>query len=456
VRPGGKAGVTVATAAPPRQLKRIMSLGQLVLFGIAFVGPTAPFPMFGIVDTVSHGHMALAYTVGMLAMIITAYGYGKMSSVFPAAGSAYTYAQRSLHPLAGYLTGWTMMLDYLLLPLMSVIYLAITAHRFIPVVPKGVWLVFFALGITIVNFFGLKVTNRANFIMTAIMTAILGGFLVAAVTALVRGAGMGVLFSLKPFYDPANFSVSALMAGTSIAAFSYLGFDGVSTLAEDSRHPTRDIGRATVIVCLACGLMFIAQAYFGQLAWPNFRTFPDVDTAFLDISRLVGGVRLMSMVTLALVVGGIASAVTGQASASRLLFGMGRDELLPSRIFAYIHPKYSTPTYAVLSMGVITLLAGFFFSFQKAAEAINFGALLGFMCVNLSVISHYYIRLKLRRGFYFVSNLLVPAAGFVVCLYIFLNLSVTAKWIGTVWAVVGMIYIAIRTSGFRKELRLPE
>ena len=435
----------MSAARKPAELKRILTLGHLVLFGITFVGPTAPFPMFGIVSSVSHGHMALAYMIGMVAMVLTAQSYGRMAAVYPAAGSAYTYAQRTLHPLVGFVTGWTMLLDYVLMPLMSVIYLSLTAGRFFPSVPLAVWLVLFSSAITVTNLFGLKVTNRANFVMTAIMASVVAAFVIAAVRGLYGGVGAATLFSTKPFYDPATFSGSAVMAATSIAAFSFLGFDGISTLAEDARNPRRDIGRATVLVCLLCGVIFILQAYLGQLVWPDFHTYPNTETAFLDVSKRVGGDFLFMLVSIALVVAGVASAVTGQASASRLLLGMGRDRVLPPRIFAYIHPKYSTPTYGILSMGVVTLLGGFLLSFQLAAEAINFGALLGFACVNLSVIRHYWFTMQERRGAGALTNLLLPLAGCLVCIYIFVNLSHVAMIIGLVWCGFGLMYMAVRT-----------
>ncbi|MBN9658059.1 MAG: APC family permease [Acidobacteria bacterium] len=442
------------STAGPVHLKRILDLRLLILFGLTFVGPTAPFPMFGIVSSMSHGHMALAYALAMVCMSLTAFSYGRMATVFPNAGSAYTYAQQTLHPLLGFLAGWVMLLDYVLIPLMSVIYLALTAQRFFPAVPQAVWLIVFSLSITVMNLFGLRVANRVNFAMTAIMMGVVVWFVAMAVRALQGGAGAGVLLSTRPFYDPATFSMARVFSATSVAAYSYLGFDGISTLAEDARDPKRDIGRATVLVCLCCGFLFILQAYLGQLAWPDFTTYPNTETAFLDVARSVGGQQLMLFVSVALVVAGVASAVTGQASASRLLYGMGRDRLLPS-LFAYIHPKYSTPTYGVLLMGAVTLGCAFLLSFQLAAEAINFGALLGFMCVNLSVISQFYVRDYQRTGWSFVSNLVLPALGFAVCLLIFVNLSRTATVIGCVWITTGFAYIGLRTRGFRSSVPMP-
>src|SRR5437867_11548490 len=209
-----------STAIPNQsstQFKRVLTLSQLVLFGVTFVGPTAPFPVFGIVSSISRGHMALAYLIAMAAMLLTALSYARMAEAFPVAGSAYSYSRRALHPLAGFLAGWLMLLDYSLIPLMSVIYGALTASHFIPQVPYSAWLVLFGSGITLMNWFGLKVTNRANFVMTAIMGMVVAYFALGAILALRAGAGEGVLFSTKPFYNPGQFSVRAVMAGTSIA-----------------------------------------------------------------------------------------------------------------------------------------------------------------------------------------------------------------------------------------------
>ncbi len=434
------------------ELRRILTLWGLVLFGITFVTPTAPFPMFGIVSSISKGHMALAYLFAMTAMALTAISYGRMAGAFPAAGSAYTYVRRTLHPLAGFLVGWIMLLDYVLIPLLSVIYMALTADRFLPAVPHGIWLVCFSVVITTINLYGLKVTNRANIVLTTIMSLSVIWFVLAAVRALHSGLGEGVLLSVEPFYNPMSFSFGSVMAATSIAMFSYLGFDGISTLAEDSHNPRKDVGRATVLVCLISGVIFMLQAYLAQLVWPDFTSYPKTETAFMDVSRLVGGDQLLLLVSFVLFVAGIASAVTGQASASRLLFGMGRDRLLPSRVFAYLHPKYSTPTYGILSMGAVMLIGGFLLSFQLAAEAVNFGALIGFMGVNLSVISHYFLKRGQRRGAASFYNLLLPAAGFLVCFYVFTNLSNTAKVIGAAWCVGGLIHACVLTGGFRREV----
>jgi putrescine importer len=432
------------------RLKRVLGLGGLVLFGISFVTPTAPFPMFGILSSVSRGHMALAYLIALVAMLLTALSYGRMAAAFPEAGSAYTYVRHTLHPMAGFLVGWTMLLDYVLMPLLSVIYMSLTAGHFFPGVPQGLWLVLFALAITAMNLFGLKVTNRANFLMTAIMSVVVIWFVWVAVRALLSGVGEGTVLSLKPFYNPSRFSFAPVISATSIAVFSFLGFDGISTLAEDAHEPRRNIGRATVLVCIITGVLFVLQAYLGQLAWPDYSSYPKTETAFLDVSRLVGGPTLLGAVTFILMVAGVASAVSGQASASRLLYGLGRDRMLPPSFFAYVSAKYSTPTFSVLTIGLVTLIGGFCLTFQLAAEAVNFGAFIGFMGVNVSVICHYFLGVRPRDNY--LRNLLLPLAGFFVCFYIFANLSAIAKWIGVIWCATGLAYLAFRTSGFRRPI----
>lgn len=447
----GERGVS-GPAAKERGFRPVLGLPGLILFGIAFITPTAPFPVFGIVSSVSKGHMALAYIFAMFAMVLTAFSYGRMAAAFPASGSAYTFTRKSLHPILGFVTGWTMLLDYLLIPMLSVIYISLTAARLLPEIPYGVWIVVVALMITAANLFGLRITNHANFIMTVIMSASVLWFIVVAVRMLSGSAPGLSAFTMKPIYNPETFSLSAVMAGTSIAAFSYLGFDGISTLAEDSRNPQKDIGRATVLVCVIVAALFVIQAYLAQSVWPDFTSYHSEETAFLDVAQLTGGQALFSMVSFVLLVAGLSSAVAGQASASRLLFGMGRDRLLPSRIFTYIHPRFSTPTFGVLTVGLISVVGGFYFSFRLAAEAVNFGALFGFMCVNLCVVQHYFVRGAQRGPVGILRNLVLPGIGFLVCFYVFLNLSSVALWIGVIWCACGMIGLAIRTRGFRTKL----
>jgi amino acid transporter len=431
-------------------LKRVLSLWDLVLFGLAFVGPTAPYSMFGIATAKSQGHLPLAYLIAMVAMSLTAISYGRMATAFPEAGSTYAYSSKALHPNLGYFAGWGMILDYILIPLLSVIFVGLTANKLLPQVPYFVWAVITAGGITFINLRGIKVTARANTVLNSIMIGSLVWFVLVAVRALLHGVGEGVLLSTKPFYNPASFSFAAVMSATSLAALSFLGFDGISTLSEDARNPERDIWRATLLVCFLAGGLFVLQSYLGQMVWPDYRTFIPVETAFMDVAKLIGGEGLLYCISFVLLVGGLASAITGQASASRLLFGMGRDRLLPYQIFGYIHPRLGTPVYSVLLMGGVYLLGARLLKYTDAAELVNFGALVGFMAVNLSVVRYFYFRRRQARGM--LVDLLLPFLGFLICLYIWLNLSRFALKLGMVWMGLGFLYLLSLTRGFAKKL----
>lgn len=428
--------------------RRVLSFRDLLIFGIAFLGPTAPYSMFGIASVKSQGHLPLVYLIAMVAMSFTAVSYGRMAAAYPEAGSTYAYASKSLRPAAGFLAGWAMTLDYILIPMLSVIFIALTANKLWPGAPYAVWAVITAALITAINLRGILLTSRANYLMNAIMIASLVWFILLAARALWNGVGEGHLFSLKPFFNPQTFSSSAVMSSTSLAVLSFIGFDGVTTLAEDARNPQRDIGRATVWVCFVAGGLFVFQSYLAQMVWPDYTTFAPVETAFMDVGHLVGGAALFYFISLALVVAGLACAITGQASASRLLCGMGRDRLLPYRVFGYVHPRLGTPVYSVALMGAIHLLGALLLQYAEAAELVNFGAFIGFMAVNLCVIQHYWRQCHARR----LADLLLPALGFAVCLYIWLHLSRLALVLGGAWMLLGAVYLAWLTRGFKTKV----
>jgi putrescine importer len=438
--------------SPLGKLKRVLSLWDLVLFGLAFVGPTAPYSMFGIATVKSQGHLPLVYLIAMVGMSLTALSYGRMATAYPEAGSTYAYTSKALHPNLGYFAGWGMILDYILVPLLSVIFVGLAANKLVPQIPYVVWAILTAGGITLINLRGIKVTAKVNTVLNAIMIGSLVWFVLVAIRALLHGVGEGSLFSTKPFYNPENFSFGAIMSATSVAALSFLGFDGISTLSEDAKDPERDIWRATLLVCLLAGTLFIIQSYLGQMVWPDFRRFNPVETAFMDVGNLIGGEGLLYCISFVLLVGGLASAVTGQASASRLLLGMGRDRLLPYRIFGYIHPRLGTPVYSVLLMGGVHLLGALLLKYTEAAELVNFGALLGFMCVNLSVARHFHLRQRRLHNGGLAFNLLLPLLGFLVCFYIWLNLSQFSMKLGIAWMGLGFLYLLFLTRGFSRKL----
>ncbi|MBI3681749.1 MAG: APC family permease [Acidobacteria bacterium] len=428
------------------QLKRVLTRGDLIIYGLVILTPTAPYPVYGTVQQVSGGHAALCYLVAMVAMLFTAASYGKMSVAFPSAGSTYTYVQRGLNEHLGFLAGWAMMLDYFLIPLLSVVYASLTAARWLPQVPYLVWALVFSLAITLVNVQGIRMTARANVVLMAVMSVSTVLFAGLAIRWVVAAQGVAGLLSPAALFDPGSFSLRPLMLGAGIAALSYIGFDAVSTLAEDSRSPERDIAWATVAVCALQTILCVVTVYLAAVAWPDHRSFPQVETAILDIGGRIGGAWMFGWITFVLLVAGLASALTGQAGASRLLYGMGREGAISRRLFGHLDARSSTPTRSVWLMGAISLAGALLARFQLIVELLNFGAFVGFILVNLSVIGHYYYRRRSRRLW---SHLLFPSLGALVCAYLWLSLTGKAKLVGFGWMALGALYLAVITRGFR-------
>jgi putrescine importer len=429
-------------------LKRTLGLWDLVLYGIIIIQPTAPMPLFGVVSKEARGHVVTAILIAMVAMLFTAISYGRMARAYPSAGSAFTYVGRELHPALGYVTGWSMAMDYILNPLICTIWCSKAAANFLPEIPYFAWAIFFALLFTALNLRGVETSARINTMLAAAMGVVIFIFFGVAIHYLLHLPSQGPGFLTRPFYDPNTFSSSAVFHGTSIAVLTYIGFDGISTLSEEVENPRRNVMLATVMTCLVTGVLASLEVYVAQLIWPVSRPFPDVDTAFVHVAGQAGGVVLFQLVNMTLLVATIGSGMGSQLGAARLLYGMGRNDALPKKFFGAIEPKNRIPRNNVLFVGAIALLGAFILSYELGAELLNFGALIAFMGVNAAAFVRYYLREDRKRWTNFVS----PVLGFLVCLFIWLNLGWHAKVAGAVWMAIGIAYGAVRTKGFRAEL----
>lgn len=438
---------TAAESGPATgaQLKRVLSLWDLILYGIVLVMPIAPVPLFGLAQQLSNGHAVTTILLGMVAMGLTAVSYGRMAALYPSAGSAYTYVRLSLNARLGFLTGWAMFLDYLLVPLICTIYGAITLAKLIPGVPYWGWVLLFSIVMTGVNLGGIRFTARTNMLLMLVMMAVISAFIVLAIRMLFGTAGWGGLISLKPVYDPNTFHLPTILTATSVAALTYGGFDGVTTLAEEVRNPRRNVMLAAVTVVLFTGLFGGLQVYLGQLLWPDFHTFPNVETAFLDVSRKVGGEWLFQAMAVILIVANVGCGLAAQTGVARLLFGMARAGAIPARPFAHVDARTGSPSYNVVLVGILSCIGALVLNYERSAELINFGAFLAFMGVNAAVIRHS-IRVRFAEpGHRVFSGLILPAAGLLFCLSIWLNLPTPSKMIGAAWFAAGFIYDLVQS-----------
>jgi putrescine importer len=429
-------------------LKRVLGLSSLILYGIILIQPTAPMPLFGAAANMAKGHVVTTILIGMVAMLFTAISYGRMANAYPSAGSAYTYVSREIHPALGYFVGWGMIFDYIMNPIICVIWISKAAMNLIPEIPFPVYAVAFALLFTGMNLRGIEASSRTNSIIATALGVVIILFLGTAARYLFLNPPGSAAEWTRPFYDPKTFSFGSVSAGASLAVLTYIGFDGISTLSEEVHNPRRNILLATVLVCVITGILASIQVYFAQMVWPE-TTFPDQDTAFVYVAGKAGGLWLFHVVNMALLVATIGSGSGAHLGASRLLYGMGRDNAIPKKFFAFINPRTRVPSNNIILVGVIVLAGAFLLSYPLGAQLLNFGALIAFMGVNASSFALYFLRNE-RKTF---SNFIVPLLGFTVCLYLFLSLGIKAKIAGFCWLMAGVLYGAYRTSWFRKPLQ---
>jgi putrescine importer len=458
-----------ASPAPPR-LRRVLGLWDLVFYGIVLIQPVGGVGIFGLANKESFGHVTTTILIALVAMMLTAVSYGRMAGLYPAAGSAYTYVGRGLNPHLGFIAGWAMFFDYLVIPVVSVRYGAESAQALAEDVFPGAtqkllstlglgidpqhagvvfWIILFVGLSTFLNVRGIKWTAHANHVLTAVMFLVLAIFAIDAVRFLVPQHGVGGLFSTLPMYNPHTFNLRAVGRATSLAAVTYIGFDGITTLAEDVREPKRTVPLAIVLVCVVIGLCAFFQTYLGQLVWPDYKTFKDLDMAFFDVCSLVGGKFLFDAMTMTMAVACLGSALTGQVGAARILFGMGRDNALP-RFLARLDHR-NNPVLNIWLIGIVVLAASLRLTYVGAVELVNFGAFLAFMGVNLAVIREFMFRPSAGHRSNWFYDLAVPGTAFLFCLWIWWGLHRPAFIVGGSWCLLGVIYTAIKTKGFRRQ-----
>lgn len=429
------------------RLQRTLSLGSVVLFGIAYMTPIIVLGTFGILAQSTGGMVPAAYLAALVAMFFTAMSYGRMASAFPVAGSAYTYVRKAISPKLGFIAGWAVLLDYLFLPMAIWLIGAAYLHSAFPAVPQWIWVLAF-IGITsLINIVGLKLANGVNALLMLVQALVLIAFVVLCVHY-IGGDASKPLWTIEPFFN-GQMQMPLIMSGAAIACYSFLGFDAVSTLTEETRDPRRTIPRAIMLITLIGGLIFVGVSYFVQIAHPSFQ-FADVDSAAYEIARNIGGDLFVSIFMIGLIVGQFASGLSAQASGSRLLFAMGRDGVLPKSFFGTLHAKYGTPVNSILLCAVVALLA-LKLDVTTSTSFINFGAFLAFTLVNLSVIFHYWIGGKNRGLREVVLFLVFPTIGLLADLWLMISLDHLAIYLGLTWLVIGCIYLGFLTRGFSKQ-----
>jgi amino acid transporter len=437
------------SAQSPVNLRRVLTLWDLIIIGIVIIQPIAPMGIYGVISNEARGHVVTTILIAMVAMLFTAISYGKMARVYPSAGSAYTYVGQEIRPALGYVTGWAMLMDYILNPLICTIICSKLTQNILPFMPYWALAIGFALAFTALNLRGVKTSARINDVLAAGMSIVVVIFFVFVIRFVWQLHTYGPGFFTQPFYNPATFSFGGVLRGTSIAVLTYIGFDAISTFSEEVENPRRNILLATVLVCVITGVLASLEVYAAQLVWGS-QPFPaeKVESAFPLVAQQAGGYFLFQLVNFTILIANVGSGMGSQLGAARLLYGMGRSDGIPKKFFGALDPKNHIPRNNVIFVGAIALVGAFLITYDQGAQLLNFGALLAFMGVNAAAFVRYFLRAKERNWFDFFS----PVSGFVICFCIWCLLSEKAILLGVVWMAVGIAYGAVKTKGFQADL----
>jgi putrescine importer len=438
-----------APSATPARLRRVLTLWNLIIIGIVIIQPIAPMGIYGVINNEAGGHVITTILIAMVAMLFTAISYGKMARAYPSAGSAYTYVGQEIHPSLGYITGWAMVMDYILNPLICTVLCSKLTQNILPGVPYWVLAIAYATVFTSLNLRGVKTSARINDVLAAGMSIVVVVFFAFVIRFVWGLHHYGAAFFTQPFYNPETFNFKGVFRGTSIAVLTYIGFDAISTFSEEVENPRRNVMLATVLVCVITGVLSSLEVYAAQLVWGS-KPFPAemVESAFPLVARQIGGFFLFHLLNFTVLIANIGSGMGAQLGAARLLYGMGRSDGLPRKFFGAIDPKSHVPRNNVILVGGIALAGAFLISYERGTELLNFGALIAFMGVNAAAFVRYYLRATEKRW----TDLVFPLLGFVVCFFIWRSLGPWALLLGAVWMAVGVAYGAVKTKGFKSDL----
>lgn len=444
---------------PAAKLQKTLGLWHIIIIGLAYIQPMTLFDTFGLVSEESHFHVPTSYVIALIAILFTSISYGHMIRRYPSSGSAYTYAQKSIHPNVGFMVGWSSWLDYLLSPMVNIILAVIYLEALFPDVNHWVWVLSLTALMTLVNLRGIKFVAHFNSLIVFVQLIVIGYFTWMVYSLLASGVNADgslvnapyQLWSLEPFWNELT-AIGPLITGATLLCFSFTGFDSLSSLAEETKDTEKTLPKAIFLTALVAGVIFIISTYFMQIYFPNNPKtyFEDVAATQPDILLAVGGVVFKTVVLYFAIITVMASGISAHAGVARLMYVMGRDGVINKKIFGHINPKTFTPSYNILIVGVVALTAGFM-DLDIVISMISFGALTAFTFVNLSVISRYALRdgrtKNLKDIFSFV---IIPLLGFISIFAMWLEIEDTALKFGLWWAMFGILYLGYKTKGFRQ------
>ena len=366
-----------------------LSLWRVIIIGIAYMTPMTVFDTFGIVSGVTNGRVPMAYLLALGAIMLTAFSYSRLAVIFPKSGSAYSYTNQVCGKISGFIVGWGTLLDYLLLPMINSLLSGIYLKALFPDIPAWMLIILYTALVTFINCRNIKFLANLNALFVGIPLILMVYFIYLVIHALVFKYDVSHVMTLKPLMNGDN-SFIPLVSGAAILCFSFLGFDAVTTLANETFDARKNIPRAIIATVLTGGIIFFVSAH---------------------------------------------------ASAARLIYIMGIDGVIPWKKLQYIHPHYRSPIVCVLLVGILSLNA-IFFRLDTAVSLISFGAMVAFSAVNISVFIWFVCYKKefstLKQ---ILKNIICPSLGMFSVIVMWTNLKEDALLLGGFWTALGITYI---------------
>lgn len=432
-----------------QELNRVLTAKDLVIYGLIIMVPIAPFAIYGFVNAESNGYASLAYLIGMLAMLFTAFSYARMSEAFPIAGSVFTYASRGINKTVGFFAGWAILLDYAFIPALLYLLSGAALHDLVPSIPIYAWALGFIVINTLINIRGIALAAKANKFFLVMQLIILAYYVICGFIGIVHGVN-GAHFTMDPLFNVNTFSMAAVMPGVAICVLSYLGFDGISTLAEETIGGNKTVGRATLIALLVSGTMFVITCWVAGMIYPDWKSITDTNVSFYLGAFNVGGNTLKITCEIGEAIAlGFACSLSFQTAVARVLFSMSRDGLMP-HAFSKVHPKYKTPYVATVFVAVLGVVICLTFNemIDTLSCLVNFGALVSFMILHVAVVSHFVFKTK---KYNFFQHILFPVVGFIIIALVWWALAPISKIIGLSWMAIGVVYFLILTYVLKRD-----
>lgn len=445
---------TIETQQNEVKLTGKLGVFSLILMGIAAMSPNVIYLYAGIMPQMTGGMYSLTILVTAVVMFFSALSYARMSKIYQKSGSVYVFAARSIGPKVGFVAGWAIIADYLLLPMVCYLSFGLYLNAFIPAIPVWVWVIIGVAICAALSILGVQIMSSVNTFFTVIGIGFLLFTFAFIVAYVAKGGGAGTFFDLTAFYNPKTFVADNILMAAGIFACGFVGFDVISTMSEETKNPEKTVPKAIILCCVISAVVFVIMAYVLQLAWPTgYKEMVDPNTGILEIFEHVGIGWVVPIFSILKAFTSLMCCLAGTNAVSRVLYNMGKEDFLPKKVFGYLNPKFKTPVWNIIIASLVGLLSIIFSdNLATAASLISFGALTGFAFTNFSCFMHYFVKSpEAKTGGRFLRYGVLPLFGVVCCIYLIFSLATAAKVVGIVWIAIGIIYLGFKTKGFREN-----